>query len=109
VTYRLPVKCPLCAEEQKKRAQKYFDGPRIHLAGIDDAHSYGAVEIEKAASGIHNQFFILLSQTPEVYQTGADAGFELMLSGYTHGGQICIALNAVVPRCVGAERGDMSR
>jgi hypothetical protein len=28
LTYRLPVKCPLCAEEQKKRAQKYFDGPR---------------------------------------------------------------------------------
>ena len=35
-------------------------------------------------------FSILLSHTPEVYRQAAHAGFDLMLSGHTHGGQICL-------------------
>ena len=47
--------------------------------------------IEKAASQIpDNDFAILLSHTPEVYRQAADADFDLMLSGHTHGGQICL-------------------
>ena len=33
---------------------------------------------------------ILLSHTPEAYQHAVDAKFNLMLSGHTHGGQICL-------------------
>ncbi|MCU0929909.1 MAG: hypothetical protein MUE62_12350 [Burkholderiaceae bacterium] len=33
---------------------------------------------------------ILLSHTPEPYRHAAHAGFALMLSGHTHGGQICL-------------------
>ena len=33
---------------------------------------------------------MLLSHTPEVYHEAAQAGFDLMLSGHTHGGQICL-------------------
>ena len=82
---------------------------RICLAGIDDAHFYRADNIEKAASEIPSDAFsILLSHTPEVYQRAAHAGFNVMLSGHTHGGQIClpggipIELNAKLPRCMGA-------
>ena len=33
---------------------------------------------------------ILLSHTPETYRQAADAGFNVMLCGHTHGGQICL-------------------
>jgi predicted MPP superfamily phosphohydrolase len=82
---------------------------RIHLAGIDDAHFYRAENIEKAAAGIpHGEFAILLSHTPEIYRQAAHAGFSLLLSGHTHGGQIClpgsipITLDSSLPRRFGA-------
>jgi predicted MPP superfamily phosphohydrolase len=66
------------------------DGQSIYLAGIDDAHYYRADNIEKAVSDIpQDGFSILLSHTPEIYRQAAHAGFDLLLSGHTHGGQIC--------------------
>ena len=38
----------------------------------------------------HGEFSILLSHTPEIYRQAAHAGFDLLLSGHTHGGQICL-------------------
>jgi uncharacterized protein len=82
---------------------------RIYLAGIDDAHFFRVDNIEKAAFPIpEGEFSILLSHTPEVYRQAAHANFNLMLSGHTHGGQIClpgsipIKLEAVLPRRMGA-------
>jgi predicted MPP superfamily phosphohydrolase len=84
-------------------------GQRLHLAGIDDAHFYGMDNIEKAAAAIpHDEFSILISHTPEVYRQAAHADFNLLLSGHTHGGQIClpggipITLDSVLPRSMGA-------
>jgi predicted MPP superfamily phosphohydrolase len=84
-------------------------GESIYLAGIDDAHYYRVDNIEKAASTIPpDAFSILLSHTPEVYRHAAHAGFDLLLSGHTHGGQIClpgsipITLSAVLPRRFGS-------
>ncbi|HXP30620.1 MAG TPA: metallophosphoesterase [Stellaceae bacterium] len=84
-------------------------GQRIHLAGIDDAHYYRVDNIEKVASQIpHDEFSILLSHTPEIYRQAAHADFNLLLSGHTHGGQIClpgsipITLDSVLPRRLGA-------
>jgi predicted MPP superfamily phosphohydrolase len=81
----------------------------IYLAGIDDAHYYRADNIEKAASEIpEHGFSILLSHTPEIYRQAAHAGFDLLLSGHTHGGQIClpgpipITLDSVLPRHMGS-------
>jgi hypothetical protein len=66
-------------------------GAELHLAGIDDAHHYRLHDLEKARSGIPpNAPSILLSHTPETYRHAAAAGFDLMLSGHTHGGQICL-------------------
>jgi uncharacterized protein len=82
---------------------------RIYLAGIDDAHFFRVDNIEKAASQIpKDAFSILLSHTPEIYLQAAHADFDLMLSGHTHGGQLClpgsipIKLEAVLPRRYGA-------
>ncbi|MFZ0114065.1 MAG: metallophosphoesterase, partial [Xanthobacteraceae bacterium] len=50
----------------------------------------------------------LLSHTPEIYRQAAHAGFALILSGHTHGGQLClpgqipITLDSVLPRRMGA-------
>jgi hypothetical protein len=82
---------------------------RIFLAGIDDAHFYRVDNIEKAALQIPDgEFSILLSHTPEIYRQAAHANFDLMLSGHTHGGQIClpgsipITLESALPRRMGA-------
>jgi len=85
------------------------DDQRIFLAGVDDAHFYRMDNIEKAAMPIPDgEFSILLSHTPEIYRQAAHANFNLMLSGHTHGGQIClpgsipIMLESSLPRRMGA-------
>lgn len=89
------------------------DGAVIYLAGIDDPHYYQVDNFHKAAAAIpHQAATILLAHSPEPYRLAAHAGFDLMLSGHTHGGQIClpggIALmtNADCPRrfCKGSWR-----
>jgi uncharacterized protein len=93
-------------------------GARIQLAGIDDAHYFRVDNIEKAAEAIpEGDFSILLSHTPEIYRQAAHAGFDVLLCGHTHGGQIClpgsipITLDAALPRRLGAgawRYGEMS-
>jgi predicted MPP superfamily phosphohydrolase len=85
------------------------ESQRIHIAGIDDAHYYRVDNIEKAGGDVpHDEFSILLSHTPEIYRQAAHAGFDLLLSGHTHGGQIClpggipITLDSVLPRSLGS-------
>ncbi len=84
-------------------------GQRVHLVGVDDAHYFRADNIEKAASHIpQDEFSVFLSHTPEIYRQAAHADFNVMLSGHTHGGQIClpgsfpITLDSVLPRSMGA-------
>jgi uncharacterized protein len=84
-------------------------GQRLHLGGIDDAHFYGMENIEKATAAIpHDEFSILISHTPEIYRQAAHADFNLLLSGHTHGGQIClpggipITLDSILPRSMGS-------
>jgi uncharacterized protein len=85
------------------------DGQHLYLAGIDDAHFYRTDNIEKVAAKIPpDEFSILLSHTPEIYRQAAHADFDLLLSGHTHGGQICLpgsialTLDSVLPRRMGA-------
>jgi uncharacterized protein len=84
------------------------DGSNIFLAGIDDAHFYRVDNIEKAAAEMpQDAFSILLSHTPETYREASHAGFDLLLAGHTHGGQIClpggipIILASALPRSMG--------
>jgi uncharacterized protein len=84
-------------------------GERVHLAGIDDAHYYRVDNIEKAAEQIpEGAVSILLSHTPEIFRQAAHAGFDVLLSGHTHGGQICLpgaiplTLDSKLPRRLGS-------
>jgi predicted MPP superfamily phosphohydrolase len=81
----------------------------LHLAGIDDAHFFRVDNIEKAAEAIPDgAFSVLLSHTPEIYRQAAHAGFDIMLSGHTHGGQLClpggipVTLDSRLPRRMGS-------
>lgn len=81
----------------------------LYLAGIDDAHLYRLDDIAAAAAAIPPDVCaLLLSHTPQVYAQAAAAGFDLMLCGHTHGGQICLpgaiplTLGGALPRQIGA-------
>jgi len=64
-------------------------------------------EIPNAAAMRPRLPSLLLSHTPEPYRRAAEAGFDVMLCGHTHGGQIClpggvpITLDARIPRRFG--------
>jgi predicted MPP superfamily phosphohydrolase len=67
------------------------EGEVVYLAGIDDAHYYRMENFHRAAHDIPSgALSLLLSHTPEAYRHAAHAGFDLMLCGHTHGGQICL-------------------
>lgn len=67
------------------------DGQALHLAGIDDPHYYRADNLEKASAEIPGgAASILLAHSPEIYRHAAHSGFDLMLCGHTHGGQVCL-------------------
>ncbi|OZG72132.1 metallophosphoesterase [Hahella sp. CCB-MM4] len=80
----------------------------IQLAGVDDPHYYRVDNLQAAAEDNNlQQFSMLLSHTPEIFRQAAHAGFHFMMSGHTHGGQICfpggipITLDSDCPRFVG--------
>jgi hypothetical protein len=66
------------------------DGDRLWICGIDDPHFIRTHDLAKARMGIpEGEIAILLSHSPETYSEGASHGYQLHLSGHTHGGQIC--------------------
>ena len=67
------------------------DGGTLYLAGVDDAHHYAADRLGEAMRDVpEDAASILLSHTPENFREAAMAGAGAMLSGHTHGGQICL-------------------
>ena len=85
------------------------DTDAIYLAGIDDPHYYAVDNLEKAYQDIPDDAVsILLAHSPEIYQHAAYVGFDLMMCGHTHGGQICLpggyalTFNSSAPRFTGA-------
>jgi len=66
-------------------------GARLLLAGIDDPHFYKTHDIPKVGGTppAPDLFRVLLSHSPETYDEAAPH-FDFMLSGHTHGGQICL-------------------
>jgi len=64
---------------------------KIWIAGTDDSHFYQTHDFMKARSKVpENAFCVLLCHSPEVHVEASHHDFDLMLSGHTHGGQICL-------------------
>jgi predicted MPP superfamily phosphohydrolase len=63
----------------------------LAVVGIDDAHYFRTHNLHKAMADVATEdCVLLLSHTPEPYRQAAHAGVDLMLSGHTHGGQVCL-------------------
>jgi len=70
---------------------QHRDGERLWFAGIDDPHFYRTHDLGAARRGIPSgACSVLLSHSPETYDEARHHGFSFMLSGHTHGGQICL-------------------
>lgn len=66
-------------------------GQQLWFAGIDDPHFYRTHDFDTARRGIpQGACSILLSHSPATYDEARRHGFSFMLSGHTHGGQICL-------------------
>ena len=66
-------------------------GATIYLAGIDDNYVFDAADIGQASRGIPTGAFkILLSHNPQIYKQAQKAGFNFLMAGHTHGGQVCL-------------------
>ncbi len=67
------------------------NGEHLYVVGVDDTHYYQVDNLDKAASAIPAESItILLSHSPELYRQAAHSDINLMLSGHTHGGQVCL-------------------
>ncbi len=66
-------------------------GARLLLAGIDDPHFYKTHDLPKVSGTgpAPDLFRVLLSHSPETYEE-ASSHFDFMMSGHTHGGQLCL-------------------
>ena len=66
-------------------------GTRILLAGVDDPHYYKTHDFTPLRESVRAaEVAILLAHSPEAHRQAVEAGFDFMLSGHTHGGQICL-------------------
>ncbi|HOS44134.1 MAG TPA: metallophosphoesterase, partial [Armatimonadota bacterium] len=66
------------------------DGQRLWFAGVEDPHD-GYAELDAAlALAPPDVPIILLAHSPEIIRDTLDPHIRLILSGHTHGGQICL-------------------
>ena len=66
-------------------------GQSLRLVGVDDCHYFMAHDLDVAMEGVNGcDFKVLLAHSPELYAQAAAKGFDLYLTGHTHGGQICL-------------------
>lgn len=67
-------------------------GDELQLAGVDD-WGWGAADFRRALLGLDaSRPTVLLSHEPRVLDMRETRGLSLILSGHTHGGQICLPL-----------------
>jgi predicted MPP superfamily phosphohydrolase len=63
-------------------------GARLYLGGVDDPHHYKTDDVRAALQTIPaGAPSVLLAHSPEVYARAEQAGFNILLSGHTLGGQ----------------------
>lgn len=78
-------------------------GASIHAAGLDDPHlkrdRYSLIE-GKPPEGVALSLGVTHSPEPRVLNAFADDGYDLVMAGHTHGGQLCVpGYGAIVTNC----------
>lgn len=69
-----------------------FGNAKLNLSGID-YHSLGEEPLNGAEEWLANDALnVLLSHTPVTFDRAAELGFDLTISGHTHGGQVTLPL-----------------
>ena len=64
---------------------------KLHLVGIDDPNFYKSHNFEHALREVPTDTCkVLLSHSPQTYRDAARLGFDFLMAGHTHGGQICL-------------------
>jgi predicted MPP superfamily phosphohydrolase len=84
-----------------RRTTLTLRGIRVELAGVSDPH-HRADHYDRIAGPVTGDVAIGLSHTPEprVVDAFVADGFRLVLSGHTHGGQLCVPfVGALVTNC----------
>lgn len=84
-------------------------GSRIWICGVDDPHYFHTDDMAKSAAGIPpGECRILLCHSPEPWMDAAAIGFNLFLTGHTHGGQICLPSGFPIVRRAHVPRAQLS-
>jgi predicted MPP superfamily phosphohydrolase len=91
------------ADLNNERATIKAGGRTIELVGVDDPHigrdDYGKVA-GPADPSVDLRIGVTHTPKPSVLDAMADDGFELLLAGHTHGGQVCVPFyGALVTNC----------
>ena len=76
------------------RVQLQLGGNRMTLTGLPCTHDpeYDGAELMKLPPVSKESFNILLYHSPDLAPTAAELGYDLQLSGHTHGGQVRLPL-----------------
>ena len=71
----------------------------IDVVGLGDAHLKLA-DLSVARPRNHDGFRLAIAHSPDVARALADLGYDLIVCGHTHGGQICVpGFGALVTNC----------
>ncbi len=66
------------------------DGQTLTLTGTDDVSYFYSAAADRALADAAGDFKIALVHSPEIADVAVAAGFDLYLTGHTHGGQVCL-------------------
>ncbi len=76
-----------------------LDGLQIELLGLDDAH-IARHDLRIAPREAPERFGFAVMHSPDSAPETAALGYDLMVAGHTHGGQVCLpGLGALVTNC----------
>ena len=62
----------------------------VLITGLDDIHYYFSPDTLRALWNPDHAFKILAVHSPELYALAEQRGYQLYLTGHTHGGQVCL-------------------
>ncbi|MFN8232369.1 MAG: metallophosphoesterase [Actinomycetota bacterium] len=83
-----------------ERSSIELDGLRVELLGLDDAH-IERHDLRVAPREAPDRFGLAVMHSPDSAPEAAALGYDLIVAGHTHGGQVCLpGGRALVTNCV---------